>query len=184
MVLLSVVSRHSSWRINRRTHAAALRTGRDDFAATCRRVSDVFLSKLHHTGVPRWYVVLLLPFALAPLLTHRDFDAPEPTPYDASAGTIAACGLRMLSVILQPTDPKAADYYLGRAFKLVEDILRECGTPAATLGADGAVSWGEGGWETLLSSSTIVGNPKSNRQIMDHGLICECARSVGRRIGH
>ena len=102
-----------------------------------------------------------------------DFNAPEPTPYDASAGTIAACGLRMLAVLLQPTDPRAADYYLGRAFKLVEDVLRECGAPQATLGSDGKVNWGEDGWETILKHSTIAGNPKANRQFMDHGLICE-----------
>ena len=81
----------------------------------------------------------------------------------------------MLSVLLQPTDARAADYYLGRAFKLVEDVLRECAAPEARLGEGGEVSWGEGGWETILKHSTIAGNPKANRQFMDHGLICESA---------
>ena len=125
-------------------------------------LADTFLAKLHSTGVPRW-----------------DFNAPEPTPYDASAGTIAACGLRMLSVLLLPTDAAAADYYLGRAFKLVEDVLRECAAPAAKL-QDGKVDWGKDGWETILKHSTIAGNPKANRQFMDHGLICECRSRIGR----
>jgi hypothetical protein len=32
----------------------ALRTGRVDFLATCRKVSDVFLSFLPASGVPEW----------------------------------------------------------------------------------------------------------------------------------
>jgi len=102
----------------------------------------------------------------------RDFDAPKPCPYDASAGTIAACGMLYLYQILRPTDPEAAEKYLARAFQLVRDVLRECKTGTATL-KDGKVDFGEGEWETILEHSTINGNRYSPRPIMDHGLVCQ-----------
>lgn len=85
----------------------------------------------------------------------RDFDAPKPCPYDASAGTIAARGLQMIYQLLLPTDNLAAEKYLARANKLIEDVIRECLTPAARL-ADGKVIWGEGDWETILQVSTSL----------------------------
>lgn len=123
---------------------------------------------------------------------HRDFDAPEPTAYDASAGTIAANGLRMLSALLLASDPEAAEYYLERSITLVQDILRECLAPPVSLKqatASGSghqqrseqgeqkteveVDWGQGGWESILMHSTSTGNPK-REVLMDHGMICEC----------
>lgn len=113
----------------------ALRTGRSDFIETSRRLADVFLSHLGPSGVPLW-----------------DFSAPQPCPYDASAATIAARGMQMLYQLLLPTDSQAAEMYLSKGFKLVEDVMRECGTDRATLNG-GKVNWGEGGWETLLKVS-------------------------------
>lgn len=55
----------------------------------------------------------------------------------------------MLYHLLLPTDRPAAEYYLSAAFKLIEDTLRECGTPAASL-SGGKVDFGKDGWETLL----------------------------------
>lgn len=82
----------------------------------------------------------------------RDFSAPKPCPYDASAGTITARGLQMLYQLLLPTEPAAAEKYLARGTKLIKDVIRECGTPAATL-EGGKVNWGEGGWEPILQVS-------------------------------
>ena len=82
----------------------------------------------------------------------RDFDAPKPCPYDASAGTIAARGMQMLYQLLLETDKAAAERYLAAGFKLIDHILRECGTPAATL-SGGKVDWGKDEWETLLMVS-------------------------------
>lgn len=81
--------------------------------------------------------------------SHRDFDAPKPYPYDASAATIAARGMQMLYQLLLPTDKAAAGKYLAAGNKLIEDTLRECGTPDAKL-SDGKVDFGKDGWETLL----------------------------------
>lgn len=106
------------------------------------------------------------------LLRLRDFSAPKPCPYDASAGTIAACGLLKLVRLLAKSDPSSAEKYLSSALKLIEDVLRECAAPGATL-KDGRVDFGQDGWETILMHSTINGNPKATRQFMDHGLICE-----------
>lgn len=58
----------------------------------------------------------------------------------------------MLYQLLLPSDPKAADEYLRRAFKLVEDTLRECWASDASL-KDGRVDFGKDGWETILSVS-------------------------------
>ncbi len=80
----------------------------------------------------------------------RDFDAQKPCPYDASAATIAARGMQMLYQLLHPTDKTAAEHYLKSANKLIEDTLRECGTPAARL-SGGMVDFGEDGWETILA---------------------------------
>ena len=109
----------------------------------------------------------------------------------------------MLSLMLSPTDPDSAATYLQRAGKLIDDIVRECGTPKATVEA-GKVDWGAGGWETILQvrptfsfgpgrlaprqgvrgrwgrgatatetqHSTINGNQKATRRLMDHGLVC------------
>ena len=57
--------------------------------------------------------------------------------------------MQMLYHLLLPTDRPAAEYYLSAAFKLIEDTLRECGTPAASL-SGGKVDFGKDGWETLL----------------------------------
>jgi len=45
--------------------------------------------------------------------------------------------------------PELAEKYLSRANKLVEDVMRECLTPSASL-RSGVVDWGNGGWETIL----------------------------------
>ena len=127
----------------------ALRTGRQDFLDTSRRLADTFLSLLGPEGVPAWWVCVR---RLEPKLMCRDFKAPKPCPFDASAGIIAARGMQMLYQLLKSQDPKAAEEYLARANKLVEDILRECLSPAATL-TDGKVDWGKDGWETLLMVS-------------------------------
>lgn len=82
----------------------------------------------------------------------RDFDAPKPCPYDASAGAVTACGLLMLYRLLRPTDPRTAEQYLTNSFKLVDDLMRECRTGKATLEGD-KVIWGEGAWETILEVS-------------------------------
>ncbi|RSH81438.1 hypothetical protein EHS25_006794 [Saitozyma podzolica] len=148
----SIWSRGQAWGIYGYAQCA-LRTGRSDFIETSRRLADVFLSHLGPSGVPLW-----------------DFSAPQPCPYDASAATIAARGLQMLYQLLLPTDPQAAEMYLSKGFKLVEDVMRECGTGRATL-QGGKVNWGEGGWETLLKHSTINGNEKATRRLMDHGLV-------------
>lgn len=79
----------------------------------------------------------------------------------------------MLFRLLRAEDSVAAEGYLARAFQLVRDTLRECKTPEASLVA-GTVNWGEGEWETILQHSTINGNRRSPRPIMDHGLVCEC----------
>jgi len=113
--------------------SSALRTKREDFLATARKLADVFLSLLPESGVPWW-----------------DFDAPKPCPYDASAATIAARGMQILYQLLLHTDKIAAEHYLTAGFKLIEDILRECGTPVATL-SGGKVDWGKNGWETILA---------------------------------
>jgi hypothetical protein len=80
----------------------------------------------------------------------------------------------LLFRLLRPSDPKAAEGYLARAFQLVRDTLRECKTPSASL-VDGKVDWGAGGWEPILQHSTINGNRFSPRKMMDHGLVCECS---------
>jgi hypothetical protein len=93
----------------------------------------------------------------------------------------------MLYRLLLPDNPSAAEEYLRRGNKLVEDTLRVCGTSRATISDTGnKVDWGEGGWETLLKvllwftsaradnlHSTINGNEHATRKIMDHGLVCE-----------
>ncbi|WVQ93573.1 hypothetical protein IAU59_000648 [Kwoniella sp. CBS 9459] len=132
----------------------ALRTGRQDFLDTTRKLVDVFISRLGPTGVPEW-----------------DFDAPKPCPYDASAATITSVGMLMLYRLLLPVDKAAAEGYLNRSIKLVQDTLRECLTPAASLKEDGTVDFGRDGWETLLAHSTINGNPTGRKRFMDHGLV-------------
>jgi len=111
--------------------------------------------------------------------THdRDFNAPSPCPYDASAGTIAACGLlRLASLLLSSSSAVSSskalgEKYLKAAFDLITAILLHCAAPRASL-ADGRIDWGEGGWETILMHSTINGNPRAARRFMDHGLVCE-----------
>ena len=84
------------------------------------------------------------------LTSHRrDFSAPTPCPYDASAGTIAARGLQMLHGLLMESNPTASKNYAARGEKLIRDVLRECLAPAAKL-KDGKVDWGKGDWETIL----------------------------------
>lgn len=55
----------------------------------------------------------------------------------------------MLYQLLLPTEPAAAEEYLARGYKLIEDTIRECATPKATL-SNGKVNWGEGDWEPIL----------------------------------
>jgi hypothetical protein len=114
---------------------AALRTGRKDFLEISRKLADKFLSLLGPTGVPEW-----------------DFSAPKPCPYDASAATITARGLQMLYQLLLPTDQAAAEEYLTRGFKLIEDTLRECWASDATL-KERNVDFGKDGWEPILAVS-------------------------------
>ena len=120
------------------TDLTALRTGRTDFLDISRKLADKFLSLLGPTGVPEW-----------------DFGAPKPCPYDASAATITARGLQMLYQLLLPTDQAAAEEYLTRGFKLIEDTLRECWASDATL-IDGKVDFGKDGWEPILAVRSLT----------------------------
>jgi hypothetical protein len=149
----SVWARGQAWGIYGYAQVA-LRTGRVEFATTSSRLADVFLSHLPESGVPWW-----------------DFSAPRPCPYDASAGTVAARGMQMLFLLLRKDQPAKAAKYLGASAKLMNDILRECDTPAATVDKEGAVNWGEGNWEPILKHSTVNGNPTSKDQQMDQGLV-------------
>lgn len=58
----------------------------------------------------------------------------------------------MLYQLLLPTDQAAAEEYLVRGFKLIEDTLRECWASDATL-KDGKVDFGKDGWEPILAVS-------------------------------
>lgn len=60
----------------------------------------------------------------------------------------------MLYQLLVSTEPDAAKEYLARSVKLIQDVVRECGTPKATLDG-GKVNWGEGDWETILQVSLV-----------------------------
>lgn len=115
----------------------------------------MFLSKLGETGVPAWWVLGGMQVSAEPYTDCRDFDAPQPAPYDASAGCIAARGLQMIYQLLQPVDPAAAEEYLFRGNKLIADVLRECLAPEARV-KGGRVDWGEGGWEPILMVSGTV----------------------------
>jgi hypothetical protein len=126
------------------TDPTALRTGRKDFLEISRNLADKFLSLLGPTGVPEW-----------------DFNAPKPCPYDASAATITARGLQMLYQLLLPTDQAAAEYYLTRGFKLIEDTLRECWASDATL-KDGKVDFGKDGWEPILAVRPFASQHRNN----------------------
>lgn len=85
----------------------------------------------------------------------RDFKAPKPCPYDASAGAITAVGMLWLYRLLLPTDKAAAEGYLTRAIQLVQDVVRECLTPPASLKENGEVDFGKDGWETILQVSIL-----------------------------
>lgn len=76
----------------------------------------------------------------------------------------------MLSVLLKDSDPAAAQGYLDAAFKLIDDIGRECAAPPASV-HDGVVDWGKDGWETILLHSTIDNNEGSPHPKKDHGLV-------------
>jgi len=58
----------------------------------------------------------------------------------------------MLYQLLLPTDLEAAEQYLTRGFKLIEDTLRECWASDATL-KNGKVDFGKDGWEPILAVS-------------------------------
>lgn len=132
----------------------ALRTGRDDFINSTRRVSDAFLARLEPSGLPAW-----------------DWDAPRnPLRYDTSAATVAASGLLNLYRVLRERDGRAADHYLSSAFALIDAVNRECRAPQASL-ENGQVNWGDGGWEPILMHSTINGNPHAVEPSMDTGLV-------------
>jgi len=60
----------------------------------------------------------------------------------------------MLYQLLLPTDQAAAEYYLTRGFKLIEDTLRECWASDATL-TDGKVDFGKDGWEPILAVCSL-----------------------------
>ncbi|ORY35085.1 Six-hairpin glycosidase-like protein [Naematelia encephala] len=149
----SVWSRGQAWAIYGYAQCA-LRSKEEMFTTTAAHLADKFVELLPPSGVPLW-----------------DSSAPQPCPYDASAGTVAARGMQMLYHLLKDTNPPAASYYLTRSFKLVEDIIRECKTAVASLDEAGNVTWGDDGWETILQHSTINGNRHSPRPIMDHGLV-------------
>lgn len=117
-------------------------------------MADAFLARLEPSGLPAW-----------------DFDAPRaPLVYDASAATVAACGLLMLYRVLREADPQAADGYLSAAFALIDAANRECRAPPVKL-AEGKVDWGDGAWEPILKHSTINGNPYAKEPSMDTGLV-------------
>lgn len=82
----------------------------------------------------------------------RDFDDPKPCPYDTSTSAATACGLFMLYRLLRPIDPRAAEQYLIKSFKLIDDLMGECRTWKTMLEGDEVV-WEEGGWETILEVS-------------------------------
>ncbi|AFR94588.2 hypothetical protein C343_02672 [Cryptococcus neoformans C23] len=108
---------------------------------------------LPESGVPWW-----------------DFDDPKPCPYDTSTSAVTACGLFMLYRLLRPIDPRAAEQYLIKSFKLIDDMMGECRTWKAMLEGDEVV-WEEGGWETILEHSTINGNELATKRLLDHGLV-------------
>jgi hypothetical protein len=54
MAMLSVVSIYIRGTQYCTDKDLALRTGREDFTAICRKLSDVFLSLLPESGVPWW----------------------------------------------------------------------------------------------------------------------------------
>lgn len=76
----------------------------------------------------------------------------------------------MLYALLKDSDAVAAQAYLTAAFKLIDDIGRECAAPPASV-HDGTVDWGSGGWETVLMHSTIDNNAGSPHPKKDHGLV-------------
>lgn len=137
-----------------------------------RNLADTFLGLLAPDGVPHWFVRLLAQSLreLTSFSTPRDFDHPRPTARDASAGMseyhflsrtppaansppsppVAAGGLLKIYSLLRKSEPEAAEEYLRRAHKLVEDTIKMCMTPRATRNSDGTVDFGAGGWETLL----------------------------------
>jgi hypothetical protein len=61
----------------------------------------------------------------------------------------------MLYQLLLSKDKEAAEAYLVRGFKLIEDTLRECWASDATL-KDGKVDFGKDGWEPILAVSSIA----------------------------
>lgn len=61
----------------------------------------------------------------------------------------------MLYELLLPTDQAAAEEYLIRGFKLIEDTLRECWASDASL-KDGKVDFGKDGWEPILAVSIFT----------------------------
>lgn len=135
----------------------AQRTRRSDFLLTSRRLTDKFLSLLPESGVPPW-----------------DFhapQAPQPAPYDTSAGCIAARAMQMLYGLLVKSDRQAAEHYLAASFRLLDDITRVSASPAAKVDKDGKVDWGEGGWETILQHSTVMNNPDAGWSVADVGLV-------------
>jgi hypothetical protein len=56
----------------------------------------------------------------------------------------------MLYQLLLPSDKAAAEQYLTRAFKLIQDTVRECWASDATL-KNGQVDFGKDGWEPILA---------------------------------
>jgi hypothetical protein len=60
----------------------------------------------------------------------------------------------MLYQLLLSTDREAAEQYLTRGFKLIEDTLRECWASDATL-KNGKVDFGKDGWEPILAVSSF-----------------------------
>jgi len=67
----------------------------------------------------------------------------------------------MLYQLLLSTDQAAAEEYLTRGFKLIEDTIRECWASDATL-KDGKVDFGKDGWEPILA----VGHSRNFDQLL------------------
>ena len=53
--------------------------------------------------------------------------------------------LRAVSSSYTTEEPSSAENYLSRGFKLVQDTLAMCLTPAATANEEGSIDFGDGG---------------------------------------
>jgi hypothetical protein len=76
---------------------------------------------------------------------------------------IAASGLIMLYRILRQEESAAAEQYLKRSAKLLQDILKMSGTPLANRSGRGHCNFGAEGWETLFKVRDQTGSPQHTR---------------------